>query len=73
VDDAAARSAPGVKLVWHVFNPPSGQGEAGAKAYVQGQAVADPRKPDWAAVCRLELPLVWIPHDGSWLGRPDCR
>ena len=42
VDDAAARSAPGVKLVWHVFNPPSGQGEAGAKAYVQGQAVADP-------------------------------
>ena len=42
VDDAAARAAPGVKLVWHVFDPPSGQGEAGAKAYVQGQAVADP-------------------------------
>ena len=42
VDDAAARAAPGVKLVWHVFDPPTGQGEAGAKAYVQGQAVADP-------------------------------
>jgi xanthine dehydrogenase YagR molybdenum-binding subunit len=42
VDDAAARAAPGVKLVWHAFNPPPGQGEAGAKAYVQAQAVADP-------------------------------
>jgi xanthine dehydrogenase YagR molybdenum-binding subunit len=42
VDDAAARAAPGVKLVWHLFDPPPGQGEAGAKAYVQSQAVADP-------------------------------
>jgi xanthine dehydrogenase YagR molybdenum-binding subunit len=42
VDDAAAKAAPGVKLVWHVFDPPPGQGEAGAKSYVQGQAVADP-------------------------------
>jgi len=42
VDDAAARAAPGVKLVWHVFDQPPGQGEAGAKSYVQGQAVADP-------------------------------
>jgi xanthine dehydrogenase YagR molybdenum-binding subunit len=42
VDDVAARAAPGVKLVWHVFDQPPGQGEAGAKAYVQAQAVADP-------------------------------
>ena len=42
VDDAAAKAAPGVKLVWHVFDQPPGQGEAGAKSYVQGQAVADP-------------------------------
>ncbi len=42
VDDAAARAAPGVKLVWHVFDQPPGQGAAGAKSYVQGQAVADP-------------------------------
>jgi xanthine dehydrogenase YagR molybdenum-binding subunit len=42
VDDVAAAAAPGVKLIWHAFNPPPGQGEAGAKAYVQAQAVADP-------------------------------
>jgi xanthine dehydrogenase YagR molybdenum-binding subunit len=42
VDDVAAVAAPGVKLVWHPFNPPPGQGEAGAKSYVQSQAVADP-------------------------------
>jgi xanthine dehydrogenase YagR molybdenum-binding subunit len=42
VDDTAARAAPGVKLVWHVFDQPPGQGEAGAKVYVQAQAVADP-------------------------------
>ncbi len=42
VNDAAARAAPGVKLVWHVFDQPPGQGEKGAKSYVQGQAVADP-------------------------------
>jgi xanthine dehydrogenase YagR molybdenum-binding subunit len=42
VDDAAARAAPGVRLIWHVFDQPPGQGEAGAKSYVQGQAVADP-------------------------------
>jgi len=42
VDDVAAKAAPGVKLVWHVFDQPPGQGEAGAKSYVQGQAVADP-------------------------------
>jgi xanthine dehydrogenase YagR molybdenum-binding subunit len=42
VDDAAAAATPGVKLIWHPFNPPPGQGEAGAKSYVQGQAVADP-------------------------------
>jgi xanthine dehydrogenase YagR molybdenum-binding subunit len=42
VDDTAAVAAPGVKLVWHAFNPPPGQGEAGAKSYVQAQAVADP-------------------------------
>ena len=33
----------GVKLVWHVFDPPTGQGEAGCfKSYVQAQAAADP-------------------------------
>ncbi|HEY2707336.1 MAG TPA: xanthine dehydrogenase family protein molybdopterin-binding subunit [Caulobacteraceae bacterium] len=42
VDDVAAKAAPGVKLVWHIFDQPPGQGEAGAKSYVQGQAAADP-------------------------------
>ncbi|HUZ11839.1 MAG TPA: xanthine dehydrogenase family protein molybdopterin-binding subunit [Caulobacteraceae bacterium] len=42
VDDAAARSAPGVLLVWHPMDPPPGQGAAGAKAYVQSQAAAEP-------------------------------
>ena len=42
VDDAAAKASPGVRLVWHLFDPPPGQGAAGAKAYVQSQAVADP-------------------------------
>ncbi|MFI4935266.1 MAG: molybdopterin cofactor-binding domain-containing protein [Caulobacterales bacterium] len=48
VDDAAARSAPGVYLVWHPFNPPPGQGAEGAKTYVQSQAPAAPvfTKPD---------------------------
>jgi xanthine dehydrogenase YagR molybdenum-binding subunit len=42
VDDAAARSSPGVLVVWHPFAPPPGQGEAGAKTYVQSQAAAEP-------------------------------
>ena len=41
VDDAAAKAAPGVLLVWHHFDPPTGQGGAGAKSYVQGQTVAE--------------------------------
>ena len=41
VDDAAAKAAPGVKPGLGMFDLPTGQGEAGAKAYVQGQAVAD--------------------------------
>ncbi|MGH6970600.1 MAG: molybdopterin cofactor-binding domain-containing protein, partial [Caulobacteraceae bacterium] len=42
VEDVAARSAPGVLMVWHPFDPPPNQGEAGAKAYVQSQAAAEP-------------------------------
>ncbi|HTX50520.1 MAG TPA: xanthine dehydrogenase family protein molybdopterin-binding subunit [Caulobacteraceae bacterium] len=42
VDDAAARAAPGVHLVWHPFNQPPGQGRKGAKTYVQSQAAAEP-------------------------------
>jgi len=42
VDDAAARAAPGVLLVWHPFDPPPNQGAAGAKTYVQSQAAAQP-------------------------------
>ena len=42
VNDAAARAAPGVHLVWHPFNQPPGQGERGAKTYVQSQAAAEP-------------------------------
>jgi len=42
IDDAAARAAPGVLLVWHPFDPPPNQGEKGAKTYVQSQAAAEP-------------------------------
>ena len=42
VDDSAARAVPGVHLVWHPFNLPPGQGQKGAKTYVQSQAAAEP-------------------------------
>ena len=42
VDDAAARAAPGVKLVWHAFARPDGQGEHGARAYVGQQGASAP-------------------------------
>ena len=42
VDDAAARAAPGVLLVWHPLNPPPGQAKAGAKAYAHSQSPAVP-------------------------------
>jgi xanthine dehydrogenase YagR molybdenum-binding subunit len=42
VDDAAARAAPGVKLVWHAFNRPENQPERGARSYVGSQAGAKP-------------------------------
>ncbi|MFI4974581.1 MAG: molybdopterin cofactor-binding domain-containing protein [Caulobacterales bacterium] len=42
VDDAAARAAPGVKLVWHAFNPPAGQAAKGARTIRGGQAPAKP-------------------------------
>ena len=50
VDDAAARAAPGVKLVWHAFNPPPGQIGAGARSYVGGGTVTPPvfAEPDIA-------------------------
>src|ERR1019366_7887125 len=32
VDDAAARGAPGVKLVWHAFSRPENQPEMGARS-----------------------------------------
>src|SRR6185312_1255644 len=35
IDDAVARNAPGVLLVWHPFAPPPRQA-SGAKMYVQG-------------------------------------
>ena len=41
VDDAAARAAPGVKLVWHPFASPP-QGERGARMNAGSQAAADP-------------------------------
>ena len=42
VDDAAARAVPGVKLVWHAFAKPDGQGEHGARAYVGQQGSSAP-------------------------------
>ncbi len=42
VDDAAARAAPGVKLVWHAFSRPANQPEHGARSYVGAQAGAKP-------------------------------
>src|SRR6185312_7372391 len=42
VDDAAARAAPGVKLVWHHFSKPANQPERGARSYVGSQAGAKP-------------------------------
>jgi xanthine dehydrogenase YagR molybdenum-binding subunit len=42
VDDAAARAAPGVKLVWHAFSRPENQPEMGARSYVGSQHGAKP-------------------------------
>ncbi|HEX4198584.1 MAG TPA: xanthine dehydrogenase family protein molybdopterin-binding subunit [Caulobacteraceae bacterium] len=42
VDDAAARAAPGVKLVWHAFHRPADQPEKGARSYVGSQSGAKP-------------------------------
>ena len=42
VDDAAARAAPGVRLVWHPLNPPAGQAERGARTYAHSSASANP-------------------------------
>jgi xanthine dehydrogenase YagR molybdenum-binding subunit len=41
VDDAAARAAPGVRLVWHPFNTPP-QGARGARVNPGSQSGADP-------------------------------
>jgi xanthine dehydrogenase YagR molybdenum-binding subunit len=41
VDDAAARAAPGVKLVWHPFSAPA-QAQRGAKVNPHSQASAEP-------------------------------
>src|SRR5260221_14235825 len=42
VDDAAARAAPGVLIVWHAFAPPPGQGAQGARNYVMAPKPAAP-------------------------------
>ena len=42
VDDAAAKGSPGVLLVWHPLDPPSGQAERGAKSYAHSQQAAEP-------------------------------
>lgn len=42
IDDAAARVAPGVRLVWHPLDPPPGQAKRGVKAYAHSQSAAEP-------------------------------
>ena len=41
VDDAAAKSAPGVLIVWHRLSPPAGQSPAGTRS-PHSQAAAEP-------------------------------
>jgi len=62
VDDAAARAAPGVKLVWHAFNPPPGQTQAGARSYVGGAVGRSPTFSD-ASVAFFGQPVALVVAD----------